>query len=285
VVVGDVMVDVLARLPGPLVTGSDLPAPVRLLGGGSAANTACWLASAGVPTALVARVGDDALGRFSRAELDRQGVTGTTVDPDHSTGTCIVLVSADGQRTMVPDAGANAALCESDLPVFAASDHLHLSGYPLFNSGRAGALAALAAARRAGASISVDAASAGPLANLGASAFLDLIGADLLLFANVDEAFVLSGIEDPAASARALANHVGQVVLKLGADGAIWSDGSSEHFEPTSAIEPLDSTGAGDSFAAAVLAVLISGGDVATAIRSGHVVAARVCAQVGGRPR
>ena len=69
VVVGDVMVDVLAAMSGPLARGSDTPSSVTTAGGGSAANVAVWLAAQGVPTSYVGRVGDDALGRESVAGL------------------------------------------------------------------------------------------------------------------------------------------------------------------------------------------------------------------------
>jgi len=75
VVVGDVMVDVLAAMSGPLARGSDTPSAVTTAGGGSAANVAVWLAAQGVPTSYVGRVGDDALGRESVAGLTDRGVT------------------------------------------------------------------------------------------------------------------------------------------------------------------------------------------------------------------
>ena len=87
VVVGDVMVDVLAAMSGPLARGSDTPATVTTAGGGSGANVAAWLAGQGVPTAYVGRVGDDALGRESVAALTDRGVTAwVSTDPERTTG-------------------------------------------------------------------------------------------------------------------------------------------------------------------------------------------------------
>src|SRR5699024_5666389 len=109
------MLDVLARLPGPLARGSDTPAPVTMLAGGSAANTAAWLAHAGLPAEFVGRVGDDLAGTAARAALDAAGVTPRLRrHPQLATGTCIVLVDPSGERTMIPDAGANAALEPGD---------------------------------------------------------------------------------------------------------------------------------------------------------------------------
>jgi sugar/nucleoside kinase (ribokinase family) len=218
------MVDVLARLPGPLAIGSDTPAPIALLGGGSAANTAAWLAAAGARVTLIARVGDDALGRSAVAELAAAGVDlAVTVDPDRPTGTCIVLVDPAGERTMVPAAGANESVGDI-LPAVSVGEQLHVSGYPLLRATSSAAVAAaLTRARTAGASVSVDAASAAPLRDFGARRFLDLIGA-ALLFANADEATVLTGADDPGEAARRLGARCGQAIVKCGADGAMWSD-------------------------------------------------------------
>src|SRR5882762_2800577 len=127
---GDIMTDVVARLPGPLAIGSDTPTNVAFLGGGSAANTACWLAAAGVPSVIVGRVGDDERGRVAQQLLRDSGVQlAVTVDRYRPTGACVVLVGDSGERTMVPDTGANASLQVVDLPtdLFVAGSHLHVS--------------------------------------------------------------------------------------------------------------------------------------------------------------
>jgi ribokinase len=288
VCLGDVMVDVLARLPGPLAVGSDTPAPIALLGGGSAANTAVWLASTGTTTTLVGRVGSDELGRIAISDLRAAGVTPlVAIDPERPTGTCIVLVDVDGERTMIPAAGANSGLGEQSLPadLLGVSDHLHLSGYALFNDGaRPAALAALELARRVGAGISVDAASAAPLRTIGAARFLDWVGSAVLLIANQDEAQVLTGCADAAECARTLAGHTGEAIVKQGRDGAIWSDGHRTIMVPAEPVELIDTTGAGDAFAAGALAARITGGDVDTALRAGVRLAATAVSRLGGRP-
>jgi sugar/nucleoside kinase (ribokinase family) len=287
VCVGDVMTDVVAELPGDLVPGSDRPAPIRLQGGGSAANTAAWLAAAGVPVTLVGRIGDDDLGERNRSDLTAAGVElALAVDVDRPSGCCVVLVSPDGERTMVPDAGANAAFSADDIPgdLLAAAGHLHLSGYPLFGPARPAALAALAAARRHGLTISVDAASSGPITDVGPAQFLDWLGSDLLLFANRDEATTLTGEGDPGAAGTALAARVGRAVVKLGAGGALWADDAGVIEVPTTPVDVRDSTGAGDAFAAGVLAALAQGRPVADALPAGHRLAGQACRRIGGRP-
>jgi ribokinase len=287
VCLGDVMIDIVAALPGPLALGSDTHAPIKYVPGGSAGNTAAWLAAIGRPVTLIGRVGSDAMGTAARANLAADGVTDRLVtDADRPTGTCIVLVESSGERTMIPDPGANAGLSEADLDPadFAQENHLHVSGYALLGSARPAAIAALARARAAAMTISVDAASAAPLADAGAAEFLDWIGRGLLLFANAAEAQVLTGERDPARSAQMLAAAVGQAVVKVGAQGAYWCGGADVVFEPAESIEVIDTTGAGDAFAAAFLAAISASETPVAALVAAHALAAVACQLIGGRP-
>jgi len=285
VVVGDVMLDVVARLSGPVAVGSDSEASVSFGGGGSAANVAAWLGFAGASPVLVARVGDDVRGVSAGAELRASGVdTRLAFDGEHPTGTCVVLVGPGGERSMLPDPGANGFLVPEDLPedVLVAGDHLHVTGYSLVRRGpRPAALAAISRATEAGMSVSVDPSSA---ALLGAE-FLDLLEGVGLVLPNVEEAATLTGCAEPAASARALADRFPEVVVKLGAEGALWTDGSTEQRVPAvGAAAPLDTTGAGDAFAAGLLAARLRGDSPAEALRAGCELAAQAVVTLGARP-
>jgi sugar/nucleoside kinase (ribokinase family) len=289
VVLGDVMTDVVVRLSAPIAVGSDTPSRVAMAGGGSAANVAAWLASIEVPVALVGRVGDDSAGRAAAADLAAYGVAPhLAVDPDRPTGTCVVLVAPDGERSMLPDPGANAALAADDLPdgLIGPGQHLHLSGYPLLHSGaRPAALAALRLAAERGASVSVDPASAAPLAALGADEWLRWTGGGAMCLANADEARVLTGYSEPTAAVRALAAHYAGAVVKLGAAGAVWCAADTQPVavpaEPTTPV--VDTTGAGDAFAAGFLAAHLVGAGPEEALRAGCRLAARAVATVGAR--
>jgi len=276
VVLGEVMVDVVARLSGPLAEGSDAPASISVGGGGSAANVAAWLAFAGAPATLVARVGDDEFGALARAQLVVDARLAT--DPNLPTGTCIVLVAPGGERSMVPDPGANAALSPDDLPdeLFSAGDHLHVSGYSLVRPGpRPAALSAISRARVAGMSVSVDPASEALLS----PEFLSLAsGADLLL-PNSVEAEALGGVA-------ALTAGFPEVVVKLGAEGALWTNGSDEERVPAAPMPAaaLDTTGAGDAFAAGLLAARLRGASPREALTAGCELAARAVVTLGARP-
>jgi ribokinase len=281
VVVGDLMVDVVARMSGPLAPGSDTPARVAARPGGAGANVAAWLAEAGAPVMLIARAGDDEAGRGAVAGLRGHGVdvSGVALDPDRATGTCVVLVAPDGERSMLPDAGANAALTAADLPAgaFAAGAHLHLAGYTLLRDGppREAALEALRRARAAGMTISLDPSSAAPLGRFGAARFLDLAGHPDLLLPNADEAAALTGEAGAAAAARALTAAAREVVVTLGAAGALWTDGRVTLEAPAQAAAAADTTGAGDAFAAGFLAAWLDGAPAGAALEAGNALAAR----------
>ncbi|MCU1659685.1 MAG: ribokinaselike protein, partial [Pseudonocardiales bacterium] len=175
-------------------------------------------------------------------------------------------------------------LDDVDSSLFVVGRYLHVSGYALFGDARPAARHALALARAAGLTISVGAASAAPLLAVGAAAFLDWIGPDVLLFANQDEATILTGLEDPGKSARALAERVGRVVVTSGSAGALWCDGGEVIRESTSAVTPLDTTGAGDAFAAAFLVALGQGAEPGPALRAANRLGAEACLRRGGRP-
>ena len=279
------MVDVLTRLSAPLAPGSDAPAVIRFHGGGSAANTAAWLARAGVEPVLVGRVGDDERGRGASEELRAAGVDAQlAVDPELPTGTCIVLVAPDGERTMAPDAGANDALGESDLAdeLLASADHLHVAGYALLRSGsRPAARAAIARALERGVTVSVDPSSAALLS----PEFLDYAAGARLLLPNADEARMLSGERDPEQAGRALANRFQEVVVTLGADGALWTNGSaSVRADAVPVEDAVDSTGAGDAFAAGLLAARLDGAGPEEALAAAARLAAEAVTKPGGRP-
>jgi sugar/nucleoside kinase (ribokinase family) len=285
IVLGDVMVDVVTRLSAPLAPGSDAPAVIRFHGGGSAANTAAWLARAGVESVLVGRVGDDERGRAARDELRAAGVDAQlAADPELPTGACLVLVGPDGERTMAPDAGANDALRSIDLAdeLLASADHLHVAGYALLRPGsRAAARAAISRAVERGMTVSVDPSSAALLS----PEFLDHADGAGLLLPNADEARMLSGESDPERAAKRLATRFGEVVVTLGAEGALWTDGrASVRAEAILVEAAVDSTGAGDAFAAGLLAARLEGAAPAEALAAGARLAAEAVSRPGGRP-
>jgi len=276
----------VARVDRPLAPASDTPAAIAIRPGGSAANTAAWLGHLGVPVAFVGCVGDDAAGREAERALRAAGVTPRlAVAPRTATGSCVVLVDADGERTMLPDAGANARLPVAPLPP---GDHLHLSGYALIRPrSRAAAASALRAARAAGMTTSVDAASAAPLAAMGGPPFRALARGASLMLVTLDEAEVLTGSRDPDVIAADLLGDHREVIVKLGPGGALWSGANGAVVRAPAAVPPgpvVDATGAGDAFTAAWLAARRGGEAPEDALRRACALAADVVTRPGARP-
>ncbi|TAK69747.1 MAG: sugar kinase [Actinomycetota bacterium] len=283
------MSDIVVLLEDAPDSGSTRDARIRTRGGGSGANTAAWLSHEGHATAYVGKVGDDGLGQHAKRDLAACGVdVHIAVDPLEHTGTCVVLVGPDGERTMLPDAGANGSLTPADLPepLFVGGAHLHLSGYTLLHEGsRMAGLAALDQARRRGMTASVDPSSFGPLRDIGVARFLSWVdGVDLLL-ANREEACALAGEPDPETAGRSLAESFGTVVVTLGPDGALWlTRGAATVSAPTLAVDVVDTTGAGDAFTAGLLPAWVDGAEPALALAMGNRLASRAVSTVGARP-
>lgn len=291
VVVGDLMTDTIARAAYPLAKGSDTPASVTTHGGGSGANVAAWLAVEGIDVAYVGRRGADIAGRNRDMELMGYGVDARLVmDPERPTGTCVVLVTHKGHRTMLSDPGANAALCPEDIPqdLFAPGGHLHLSGYSLLNEGsRQAALHTLNLAYQTQMSVSVDGGSESPLKRLGAEPFLEWTQGARMLVVNAAQAVVLTGREDPEHAAKVLSSFYPNVVVKMGAEGALWfSNGRMEGVRvPAVPVERIvDGTGAGDAFCAGLLPAWFEGKPAAEALAAGCRLAAQALTHIGARP-
>ncbi|MFG1988610.1 carbohydrate kinase family protein [Actinoplanes sp. NPDC048988] len=287
VVVGDLVTDVLVAHAGPIEPGSDTDAAITVGGGGQAANTAAWLAHAGHEVTLVAAVGDDLAGRERVAELTAAGVRcAVRAHPGAVTGSVVVLAGPH-ERTMITDRGAALLLDPDDVrAALVGASHLHLSGYPLLHDGsRPAGLAALEAA--AGMTTSVDAASAAPLRSVGASAFLAWVRDVDVLLCNADEADVLAGPGPAAEQARRLTAHARHAVVKRGGAGATWAsrDGQVWSVTPRRVRHMKDPTGAGDAFAAGLLAAWCSGAAPEASLTAGAELGAEAVGQIGARPR
>ncbi|EOD62982.1 carbohydrate kinase family protein [Amycolatopsis vancoresmycina] len=285
VVVGDAALDVIARHDKPLPHGGDARAKIRFTGGGSGANTALWLRHLGAETTLLARIGDDPGGRLIRAELEAAGVRcAFAVDAEAPTCCVVVMVDGSGQRSMLADRGANQRFAPEDVTPEAleGASHLHLSGYVLLDPpSRAAGLAALAAAREAGLTTSVDPQAAAHITD-PAAFMADVRGVDLLL-PNTEELVALTGSADPA-SAKELLGTVGAVVVTAGLGGASWVGADGVTSVPAVEAECLDSTGAGDAFDAGVLTGWLAGESTVDILRHGTRLGALAVGKVGPQP-
>ncbi|TQN32280.1 sugar/nucleoside kinase (ribokinase family) [Haloactinospora alba] len=291
VVIGDLMTDSIARAFYALARGSDTPASVLTYGGGSGANVAAWLAIDGTDTTFVGRRGSDITGRTREMELMGYGIDSRLVmDPERATGTCVVMITHRGDRTMLSDPGANARLQPEDLPrdAFTADAHLHLSGFTLLNeSSREAGRTALRMAREKGMTISVDGGSHAPLERVGAQHFLEWTEHARLLFATTALARVLTGKEDAEAAAAELTSRFPNVVVHDGENGALWASRTRDDTVsvPTEPVEPVpDAIGAWDAFIAGFLPPWLAGQHPKDALSMGQRLFARALQQPGARP-
>lgn len=283
---GQLLADVIAILDQPLQVGSDTRGSVTIVSGGAAANVAAWMGHNGENVSLVSRVGDDVIGRALIDDVIAEKVTPLiSLDAHAPTGSVVVLVSADGERSMIPDAGASSLLDETDVEAIPAGAILYLSGYVLLHERtRAAGLTALDRALTSGTPVAVDVASASPIRAVGSRQVRSwLRGVDCIL-ANEDEAHALTGFADPWDAAEDLAHDHRTVVIKRGAHGAIAiSDGERTEVPARGGIVVVDTVGAGDAFAAGFLPVWTRA-TVKDALIAGTTVAARCVSQLGARP-
>ena len=291
--VGDVINDILVETAGAVVDGADNRAVIRVRPGGSAANQAAWLGWLGVDVVFAGRAGALDV-ELHRRELARFGVRAhLAADPVAATGSIVVLVGADGERTMITDRGANLRLQPADVPaeLLDGVDLLHLTGYSLVAPGpRAVVRQVMAEAVRREVPFGIDPGSAAFLRELAPGAFLEWTRGAALCFPNRDEAEVLAGGEAaessaPPALAAALAPYYGAVVVKLGASGAVVaSRGGPVASFPAHPAVVRDTTGAGDAFCAGFLASWLRGQDMVAAVDAAAATAAIAVSTLGGRP-
>jgi sugar/nucleoside kinase (ribokinase family) len=228
--------------------------PVRAAGG-AASNTTVGAACLGLRTAFVGSCGRDEFADFYRLALTTQGCEPRLLEhAEQPTGRVLSLVTPDGQRTMRTCLGAAAALDPALITpeTFQGARLVMLEGYTLFNHDLTRAVAR--AAKAAGCQLALDLASF-EVVNFNRPVLEELLSGQVdLVFANEDEARAWSGGE-PEAALTNLAGRTALAVVKLGAKGALIQRGAEVvrvEAEPVSAV--IDTTGAGDNWAAGFLA-------------------------------
>lgn len=288
-VVGDVMTDIIVRPEGPIVPGSDRRAEIRNRPGGSGANQAVWLGAAGADVLFAARVGAGERAMYENYFRGLGVVPALAGDRELPSGVLVTILDPSGERSFLTDRGANLNLSVADLPesLLDGVGLVLVSGYSFFASGpRHAVQALLRAARRRGVPIAVDPASTGFLDEVGPQLFLDWVGQADWLFANEAEAELLTGEADFDAQMRVLGQQFSHVVIKRGRFGAALGgrDGVIQS-HPAPLVKVVDTTGAGDAFAAGFVAALLRGEAHAACLEAGIASGARAVQAVGGQPQ
>jgi sugar/nucleoside kinase (ribokinase family) len=291
VVCGDVINDMLVKPLDGITPGSDTPATILARPGGSAANQAAWMAHLGADVVFAGRAGArDA--DYHRRELARVGVRAhLAADGEAETGSIVIMVAPDGERTMFTDRGANLRLRRSDVPpsLLDGAAALHLTGYtfcepPLLEV----ALWLIGEARARDLALTIDPGSAAFLARMGPAAFLRWTEGAAVCFPNREEAAVLTGEADPLAMAARLRRHYGVVVVKLGGAGCVLATpGEAPVLIAAHPACATDTTGAGDAFCGAFMCrwlASVPDPDLAGAAEFASQIAATVVTRFGARP-
>ncbi|HET6537974.1 MAG TPA: adenosine kinase [Sphingopyxis sp.] len=307
--IGNAIVDVIARASDAmieneaLVKGSmrliEAPEAERLyqamgpaieMSGGSAANTLAGMAALGLQCAFIGQVAQDQLGDVFTHDLRALGVAYDTpaLAEGAPTARCLILVTPDGQRTMNTFLGASHLLEQAmiDEDRIADSEILYLEGYlwdpPL---SRAAMRRAIDVARAAGRKVAFTLSDTFIIDRHGDD-FRQLIAEGLfdILFANEAEIGALSGLKDFDAAVAQVAPNIPLLVVTRGDKGAIAvTQGERTQVSASPLEQVVDTTGAGDLFAAGFLAGLAEGRSIEDCLKMGAICAREIIAQVGPR--
>ncbi len=312
IAIGDAIVDVIATCDDAFIAEHRLPkggmqlldrdsadrlysamGNARETSGGSAANSMAGIAAMGGRAAFIGQVADDQLGDIFRHDMTALGVKFDTPplpsDSNLPTGRCLILVTPDAQRTMNTSPGASHLLAPGalDEALIASAAILYLEGY-LFGPElpRAAMIKAIDIAHGAGREIAFTLSESVCIAERKEAfgAMIDRGGVDLL-FANEDEVLQLTGARDLGDALAALADKVPTLVITRGAAGALAIDGG-QGVEVLAApvANVIDTTGAGDLFAAGFLVARARGHDLRRCLETGSIAAAEIISHFGARP-
>jgi sugar/nucleoside kinase (ribokinase family) len=274
----------------------DAMGPAREISGGSAANTLAGLSALGTQCAFIGQVADDQLGEVFAHDIHAVGIDFDTpprptnyTDADPPTARCLIFVTPDGQRTMNTYLGASQFLPAQalDLDAVANASVLYLEGY-LWDpeEPRAAMRRAIEAAKAAGREVAFTLSDAFVIDRHGDD-FRRLIDDGLIdiLFANQVELAALTGEEDFNAGIAALAPKVPLLVVTRSEDGAVGVKRDERAEVPAEPIDHvMDTTGAGDLFAAGFLFGHVRGKDLATCLTMGAICAQEIISHFGARP-
>lgn len=254
--------------------------------GGSAANTIMGIAGFGGKTAYVGKVANDQLGDFFLTDMREQGIKIEVPQDNGQSGSCVILITDDAQRTMLTNLATSATLSPEDIDeeTIRNSKYVYVEGY-LFagEPTRTAALRAIELAVKHNVKVAFT-VSDPFLIQYHRDEFLKLIEGPVdLLFCNLDEARALTGKYDAIECAREIHRHAENVALTMGGDGSLLMH--EGQVIPIEKIEckAVDTTGAGDMYAAGILYGITNGLTWKQSGRLASFAAARVVGQIGAR--
>ena len=285
--IGDAALDVIVKMQTEIHVGSDTASQISMHGGGAAANTATWLAQLGHSVFFSCRLGDDAAGRAISSEFNLWKIEHRkTFLENEKTGVVVVLVDDKGDRTMFPDSGANSGISERDLPDLRGFDAAYLSGYSLFNPlSTNGVLRMVNEIREVGIPLIFDPASVGTMMDFSRKRVIETLAHMDITIMNEDEARYIADCDSLDEALDFITEIVSIVVIKTGSSGAIARiRGSNTVMSHADAVNAIDTTGAGDAFAAGFIPLWLESKDLLASMNAGNEVARQCVAIIGARP-
>ena len=254
--------------------------PTKLTTGGSACNTLLALSHLDAPTGMIGKIGDDENGRFFASYFAQRGISTRLLHDSRPTGVASTFITPDGQRTFGTYLGAAARLTADELQQawFEGYDYFYIEGYLVQNHDLV--LRAIELAHAAGCEVCLDLASYN-IVEADLDFFRALMPSIDIVFANEQEAQALTGLEARAAL-DALAATCHMAVVKIGKHG-VWACHGTEvaHCAARDVPVVVDTTAAGDYFAAGFMHALAAGEPLATCIARGSLLAGHIIEVVG----
>ena len=254
---------------------------VKYVPGGSAANTITCTSIFGMPSGYIGKIGNDELGHLFKSSMEQFGVRMNMLYGTKSSGRCMVFITgANAERTFADYMGAALEMGPEDLSpeYFEGYDYFHIEGYLVQDQELISTAARMAKA--AGCIISIDMASYNVVESNDAF-FHNLVENYVdIVFANESEAKAFTKLE-PQEAVVELARHCRIAVVKIGKDGSLVRSGDEQHFIRPWPAEPVDATGAGDTYAAGFLYAHALGLPLKVCGEIGSVIAAKVVEVVG----
>ena len=285
------MLDVVAQIPTTpheLHLGNDTRTIISTHGGGAGGNVASWLAVLGNDVTMVGRIGNDSAGSAITAEFDALGISyGQIVKEGLHTGVVVCLVDPSGERTMLADNGANAGLAISDLPALDGVDAIYLTGYaPLAPLSREGVLEMVRTINSREIPIIFDPATVGGMQGVPVEEILSWCALMDAVIMNEEEAIYLSGLSDCEAALNFFVELTPRAIIKRGSAGAIGLERGGQIISVAATTSTVvDTTGAGDAFAAGFIDAFTGRRDFSYAMERASAVAGHCVAIVGARGR
>ncbi len=276
IVLGDLNLDVFARVPGDRSANQEIRTTVNAHPGGAGGNFARTAANEGASVVFVGCVGSDIAGDILLRSLQECNIELHVRRTDELPTGTIVTLSTGAEKTMLCSRGANDGIDEGwiDESLFQHTCHLHISGYSLLSESQTTVTQkAIQIAKKTGLTVSADPPPANLIRDFGAEAFARQISEIDWIFPNLEEGKTLTGKQETGAIIDSLSQSFEVGALTLGKNGSAAWQGNRQDHQGTTPLVVSDTTGSGDAFCAGFVVSFLSNGNLSLANKQGNAAA------------